>query len=75
MTLASNFMFTSIYMIEPPKGKVCHLNHVTPMATVPGYYERHFLKRAKAKGDTMSAKRQLGSGKTQAEIDRIAANF
>ena len=62
----------SIYMVIPPKGKVTHLMSASAMVNTPGYYERHFLHRPKAKGDVAKARKTAG-GKCPANL--IDLNF
>ena len=62
----------SIYMVDPPKGPVKHLMNVDAMVNTPGYYERHFLRRPKAKGDVAKA-RKTASGQCPANL--IDLNF
>lgn len=48
----------SIYAISAPDAKVQSLPSVDKMITEPGYYERVFLRRPKAKGTRLGGKRQ-----------------
>ncbi len=62
----------SIYMVSPPKGKVTHLMSASAMVNTPGYYERHFLRRPKAKGETAKARK---TASRQKSINLIDLNF
>lgn len=59
----------SIYMVSPPKGKVTHLMSASAMVNTAGYYERHFLRRPKAKGDVAKARKIAGGQKSLNLID------
>jgi len=56
-------------MVEPPKGKVTHLMSASAMVNTPGYYERHFLHRPKAKGDVTKERKTAGGQKSLNLID------